>query len=431
MAARIRWTMGARSETGYVRTTNEDRMGWTRAVYGDVYVVADGMGGYRGGALAAELTVAMLEDQLARIAANADGFGDALRQAFLAANDKVFSRRDPANPETRDMGAAAVALITSGSRCMVAHVGDCRAYLWRPALGLRLLTRDHTRVQSMLDAGLLTPEQAAVHPDASLLERAIGHQATIEADVSEWIPLESGDMLLLCSDGLSGYVADAEIARILEMGEEAQVSTDRLIESALRTGGQDNVTVQLLGYALVDAIPAGSPSLRSGELPTCLLAALGSGLVVGLAAYLWYGRELSQVHAELTSLRTQMANTAASPGVVRPASSLAPPAGPTAASPQPAAGNGQLPAISAATGCRLPASTAVPQTRAAARSPTPAARTRGGGQGRLASDRGSGAAAPPLSAQRPARALPPPAVVVEPADVAASPASLPSTGERR
>lgn len=244
----LNWVLGARSETGYVRTANEDRMGWTRAAYGDVYVVSDGMGGYRGGALAAELTVRTLQDQLATLSSGDVALPEQVRQAFLAANQAVYQRRRADDPDTRDMGATGVALITSGARILVGHVGDSRAYLWRERDGLKQLTRDHTRVQKMVDGGLVTPTQAAAHPDASILDRAIGHQPTVEVDVSSWMTLKPGDMLLLCSDGLSGYVEDAEIAKVLRSKGDPQTLADRLVDCALIKGGEDNVTVQLVRF---------------------------------------------------------------------------------------------------------------------------------------------------------------------------------------
>ena len=244
----LKWVLGARSETGYVRTANEDRMGWTRAAYGDVYVVSDGMGGYCGGALAAELTVHTLQDHLAALSSGDVALPEQMRQAFLAANQAVYQRRRADDPDTRDMGATGVALITSGARVLVGHVGDSRAYLWRERDGLKQLTRDHTRVQKMVDGGLVTPAQAAAHPDASVLDRAIGHQPTVEVDVSSWMTLKPGDMLLLCSDGLSGYVDDAEIAKVLRSKGDPQTLADRLVDCALIKGGEDNVTVQLVRF---------------------------------------------------------------------------------------------------------------------------------------------------------------------------------------
>ncbi|HEY5759734.1 MAG TPA: protein phosphatase 2C domain-containing protein, partial [Steroidobacter sp.] len=163
---RSSWSIGARSETGFVRKANEDRMGWVRTSFGDVYVVSDGMGGYKGGALAAELTVSSLQQSLAQLAPRSKSFEEKVRQAFLEANDAVYRRRDPNDPNTREMGATAVALIIDGSRFMVAHVGDSRAYRWRWFPGLRRLTKDHTRVQKLIDEGVVKEADAESHPEA-------------------------------------------------------------------------------------------------------------------------------------------------------------------------------------------------------------------------------------------------------------------------
>lgn len=287
------WILGARSETGYVRSSNEDRMGWIRTTYGDAFIVSDGMGGYRGGALAAELTVRTLQEHLALITPQCPNFADGIRQAFVSANREVFNQRRLKDPETCDMGATGVALVTCGSRAMVAHVGDSRAYLWRRTAGLRLLTNDHTCVQSMLDAGLLTPAQAAVHPDVGVLDRAIGHQPMVQVDVSDWIDVQRGDMLLLCSDGLSGYVSDLEIETILRADGDVQNTTDRLIECALSKGGADNVTVQLVRFAPRREISF----MRLAKSPVVLVLAF-----VGLCAI-----AMSLMYAQLTASQQQEA----------------------------------------------------------------------------------------------------------------------------
>jgi serine/threonine protein phosphatase PrpC len=234
------WALGARSETGYVRTSNEDRMGWTRTPYGNVYVVADGMGGYRGGALAAELTVTTLKDRLAGLAPGDAAFTAQVQQAFLAANQAVYQHHGDDAAQTPDMGATGVALITWGPHILVGHVGDSRAYLWRTAGALKRLTRDHARLDL-----------------AGVLDRAIGHLPTVEAEVTSWITLNIGDMVLLCSDGLSGYVDDAEISAILASQGDQQALADRLVDCALAKGGEDNVTVQLVRLTEVASIRDG------------------------------------------------------------------------------------------------------------------------------------------------------------------------------
>lgn len=250
------WVLGARSETGYVRSANEDRMGFTRTPFGNVYVVSDGMGGYRGGALAAELTVNTLQQRLGALSPEPASYPDRVREAFAAANQAVFDRRHAGDPETRNMGATGVVLVTAGARALVGHVGDSRAYLMQHR-GRRLqqLTRDHTRVQKLVDAGMLTLAQAADHPEASVLDRAIGHQPTVEVDVSGWIDLKPRDMILLCSDGLSGYVEDAQIEQVLRSRGSPQELADKLVDLALRKGGEDNVTVQLVCFGRGAAEP--------------------------------------------------------------------------------------------------------------------------------------------------------------------------------
>jgi serine/threonine protein phosphatase PrpC len=244
----VQWVLGARSETGYVRTANEDRMGFTRTPFGNVYVVCDGMGGYRGGALAAELAVTLLQQRLAGLPANSVLSAADVREAFSAANRAVFERRRADDPDTRSMGATGVVLIASGAKVLIGHVGDSRAYLVDRRGRVRQLTRDHTRVQRMVDAGILSTTQAGTHPEASMLDRAIGHAPTVEADVTDWIPVGERDMVLLCSDGLTGYVPDAEIEAVLRSRGSPQMLADKLVALALDKGGEDNVTVQLVRY---------------------------------------------------------------------------------------------------------------------------------------------------------------------------------------
>ena len=262
--ARIAWAQGARSETGYQRRVNEDRMGWVRTPCGDAFIVCDGMGGHGGGAQAAELALQVLQQQLQQVdvqatpatsatqatqatqATRATHAAHDVRRALAAANAEVHAQRGPPGSLTAEMGTTAVLLLLCGSRAIVGHVGDSRAYLWCPSTGLRPLTHDHTRVQRLVDEGLLDRREAPTHPEAGLLERAIGHLPEVEADDSGWIDVEPGDTLLLCSDGLWGLVGDEGIAGILAEGDAPAVAADRLVEAALLAGGDDNVTVQVV-----------------------------------------------------------------------------------------------------------------------------------------------------------------------------------------
>lgn len=240
-----RWSVGARSETGYVRNENQDRMSYVQAPFGDIYIVSDGMGGHRGGAVAAGLTVETLNQSLSGLDSISIG-PNVLKDAFEEANAVVYERGHAGDADTEGMGATAVVLLVAQCQVMVAHVGDSRAYLLTRENKLERLTKDHSRVQRMIDSGILTPAEASVHPEASVLERAIGTSPTVKVDISSWIPLREGDKILLCSDGLHGYVSDTEIAAVLSNRGAPQELVGQLVNLALEKGGEDNITIQLI-----------------------------------------------------------------------------------------------------------------------------------------------------------------------------------------
>lgn len=361
MSARPPWVLGARSETGFVRKANEDRMGWQRARFGEIFVVCDGMGGPGGGDVAAQIAIDELQRRLAAIPPTTPRFTDHVREAFSAANKAVHERRRPDDAATRAMGTTGLALITDGRRFIVAHVGDSRAYLWRGGR-LQQLTRDHTHVQDMVDDGLLTPDQASSHPDASVLVRAIGHQPTVQADVTDWIPLEAGDALLLCSDGLSGYVTNAEIAAILSASPEPQAATDALIKAALDSGGHDNVTVQIVRFtpSIFRAIRAFFA--RAVVLvPACVALTVAGGWIVERQRAASDRGRIETLTAALAQANLRLASALRSRAVSGAASQATTAASePSLANAQPPAGSARKPA--AATAQPAPAS---PATRVA------------------------------------------------------------------
>jgi serine/threonine protein phosphatase PrpC len=240
------WVLGERSEMGNVRDENQDRMIAETVPLGSLYVVADGMGGHKGGALAAALTVTGLREQLALAPAHASD-EKAIREAFASTNKAVYERAHSGDPQTEGMGSTAVLLLASATEVRVAHAGDSRAYLYRRGR-LRRLTADHTVVQRLLRIGALSAGEARNHPDASVLERAIGHLPEIEVEISPPLSVEAGDAFLLCSDGLSGAVDDREIENAIEGMDNAQAIADRLVELSLAKGGEDNITVQFIQY---------------------------------------------------------------------------------------------------------------------------------------------------------------------------------------
>ncbi|SAL27903.1 PP2C family protein-serine/threonine phosphatase [Caballeronia humi] len=261
-----------------MRTENQDRMSWVRARAGDIFVVSDGMGGHAGGALAAQLTVETLQQKLADLA-SLDSAAATLESAFQAANDAVFVRGQSSNPATARMGATAVALLAAGNQVMLAHVGDSRAYLLDRRGTLQRLTKDHSLVQRMVDAKVLSEAQAANHPDASVLERAMGQAARVEVEVSGWVRVHPGEACMLCSDGLCGYVEDDDIAAVMRSGHAAQQTADELVRLALERGGEDNVTVQVLHYGARQAPWRrwAVPGAIGGALAALAALALGPG----------------------------------------------------------------------------------------------------------------------------------------------------------
>jgi len=294
---KLNWEVGAVTETGYVRKENQDRMSWAPVPWGQLYIVADGMGGHAGGAQAAELTVQGLEQYLAK-ASKDIRIEDAIRDAFDKTNKDVYDKAHAGDPATEGMGSTAVILLIFEQIAKIAHVGDSRAYLYRDGK-LRLLTKDHTQVQRMVDAGMLTPEAARNHPSASLLERAIGHRSTVAMDIGSDLVLKEGDGILLCSDGLSGYADDQEIEAAMNDSSTPQETVNRLINLALQKGGEDNVTVQFVRYGKRSEV---RNSDYKGKLKSILLAVLIAGLV-GATSFSIYMLATNTVEEYVASLR--------------------------------------------------------------------------------------------------------------------------------
>jgi len=241
-----KWQIEVLSETGPVRDENQDRMCGTHIALGDLYIVADGMGGHKGGGLAAQLTIEGLCSHLGK-ASPGSHIPQAVRQAFEKTNQNVYDKAHSGEAVTQGMGSTAVLLLISGRTAYVAHVGDSRAYLYRHGR-LRRLTTDHTRAQKMIDAGILTSKDAQDHPSASVLERAIGSKPAIEVDMTKISRLKRGDGILLCTDGLSGYASDSDIEGVLRETPPIKEIPKRLFDLALQKKTKDNVTIQFAQY---------------------------------------------------------------------------------------------------------------------------------------------------------------------------------------
>jgi PPM family protein phosphatase len=233
------------SDTGRVRRHNEDRsLGRP-----PVIAVADGMGGAKAGEVAAQLAVEEVR-RLAEPVAVAD-----VREAVGRANSEIrrLAREDP---DKSGMGTTFTAAMLEDGRLDVVHVGDSRAYLWRDER-LRQLTEDHSVVAELVKRGSIRPEDAEHHPHRNVITRALGAEPEVVADTfSEY--LRDGDVVLLCSDGLSSYVSEADIAAALADSVTLADGARALVERANRAGGTDNVTVVLARVGVVGDGESGS-----------------------------------------------------------------------------------------------------------------------------------------------------------------------------
>jgi len=221
------------TDPGLVRTNNED------AAYAgrQLFAVADGIGGLPAGEVASEIVIrglTALDEQFH----GAEPLR-ALRKAVNEANDEIrrVAESDPAND---GMGTTVTALLLSGDRFGLLHIGDSRAYLLRDGV-LSQLTRDDTYVQALVDQGLLTAEAARNHSQRSLVTRAV-HGEHI-APTCQMVPVRAGDRYLLCSDGLSDFVTDGAIGQTLLSYPESPECAEQLVKLALQAGAPDNVTV--------------------------------------------------------------------------------------------------------------------------------------------------------------------------------------------
>ena len=222
---------GSRTDIGCVREQNEDSL----AVAPPLFVVADGMGGHEAGEVASEIAVATIQECAPRNA-DAEELGKAVRQANRDIIDASLTGRGRPG-----MGTTCTAAILEGDRLVIAQVGDSRAYLLHGG-ELTQLTRDHSLMANMIEAGQITPEEARVHPNRSVITRALGNEPDTVPDLYE-INVEAGDKLLLCSDGLTSMVEDEDIQAIMNRQSDPQRCAALLVNEAIAAGGSDNITV--------------------------------------------------------------------------------------------------------------------------------------------------------------------------------------------
>ena len=234
------------TDPGLARDNNEDAVAFDPSTR--LCILADGMGGYNAGEVASGMAVAFIRSELGRWLAQAGGDANAreVRRAMDIcvdnANHSVFNAAN-SNPQYAGMGTTLVVGVFQADRLVIGHIGDSRCYRLRGQV-FQQITKDHSLLQEQLDAGLITPQQALTSVHKNLVTRALGVEDTVLLEVNEH-RVEAGDIYLMCSDGLSDMVLDADIAAILAGPGTLTEKADRLVVAANENGGRDNISVAL------------------------------------------------------------------------------------------------------------------------------------------------------------------------------------------
>jgi protein phosphatase len=237
------------SDTGRQRKANEDNL----FVREPLFVVADGMGGARAGEVASKTAVDAFEEGLPGQASPEQGLTEVIAEANGRIHDMARS-----DEQLQGMGTTVTAAWVGDTDVSIAHVGDSRAYLYRDG-SLQLLTQDHSLVNELVIRGKLTEQQAAEHPQRSIITRALGPEASVEVDTQSR-RARDGDVFLLCSDGLTSMLGDDEIAELLDSSPTLAEAGQRLVQAANDAGGRDNITVVLFRIADDSAPGAEQPT---------------------------------------------------------------------------------------------------------------------------------------------------------------------------
>jgi protein phosphatase len=240
----VSYAVAVVSDLGSKRSSNEDAFGVSAEH--SVYVVCDGMGGAAAGEVASALAVSeVLRVLTGRADAESDAapLEDAVEEAVCIANQTIHCRAQR-DPQLRGMGTTLVGLVTEGRRVLVFNVGDSRCYRMRNS-ALVQISQDHSLVEEQVRAGTITHAEALRSPHRNVITRALGTESSVEPDLFE-LEADSGDLFLLCSDGLTNELPDALIESMLAADLPLNELCTRLIDAANRAGGRDNITCLLV-----------------------------------------------------------------------------------------------------------------------------------------------------------------------------------------
>ena len=234
-----------KTHIGLIRESNQDAFEF--GYFDDANswaIVCDGMGGVSGGQVASSICIEKVSEALKRgyrKRMTVNSAKNLLASAISAANSAVF-KESQEKYDLKGMGTTIVAVIVLGGVAVIAHVGDSRAYILEEE-NISSVTKDHSYVQLLIDTGKITEDEAKIHPDRNIITRAVGIEYTVDVEF-DIIDIKENQKLLLCTDGLNGYVEDADILKIVNKYGDS--SAEKLVEAANDTGGHDNVTVVVM-----------------------------------------------------------------------------------------------------------------------------------------------------------------------------------------
>lgn len=251
------------TDRGVVREINEDAFVIDESI--GLFVVADGMGGHKSGEVASRMAVDILHDYIARASKGNETFigkydksysreANLLASGILLANQAIIEAA-ASSPELQGMGTTVVAMLKGDTHAGIAHAGDSRLYLLHDSQ-LHQVTEDHSVVAEKVRCGILTREEGEQSCEKNIITRALGQSQSLEVDLQD-LPLVAGDRILICSDGLSGMVNDAEIAALLKAYPTPEASCNGLVEVANDYGGKDNVTAVVVNILQAFGVVAG------------------------------------------------------------------------------------------------------------------------------------------------------------------------------
>lgn len=248
MSDQMSITFGSSTDVGLQRTENQDSHGKfppgdldLSAPKGQLFIVADGMGGHEGGREASEMAVQTIQESY--FGDSPESIPESLEQAILKANADIY-KFSTVHPRYMSMGTTCSVLVLKNDRAYIGHVGDSRIYRIT-STAIEQLTNDHSRVAELHRRGVISKEEARYHPERSYLYRAVGVRPTTEVDLIEDLHINPDEYFLLCSDGLVNHVEDSEFKNIV-LENEPQGACEALVALANKRGGLDNITVMIV-----------------------------------------------------------------------------------------------------------------------------------------------------------------------------------------